>query len=457
MSNEVVTRVLESLRTKVSDFNYRNWFQNLQWEYAAPQQILVKVPSRFIKDWITDHYLELIKFEFFRQTELEHTITFKVERVVNRTLELFPDESKTVSPVAVTKPSTSTVPAAPRVMVPSGFNPKYRLDNFVVGTSNQLVHAACQAVAHQPGRSYNPFYIYSGVGLGKTHLLNAIGLEVHKSQPSWRIVYITGERFTNEVIGAIRFGKTDDLRRKYRDTCDLLLIDDIQFIAGKDRTQEEFFHTFNTLYEARKQIVLTSDSLPRNIAKLEERLKSRFSWGLMADIQSPDYETRVAILKRKAEEESLAFPDSVCHFIAEHVTANVRELEGALVRVSAFASLAKLPITLDLAQEILKDILVPSRSNLSVEMVQQAVADFYNLKISDLKSHRRHQSLALPRHIAMYLCKKHLDASLPEIGERFGGKDHTTVLHAVQKIHAHLETNTSLKGDVILLQKSLGV
>lgn len=457
MSNEIVTKVLESLRTKVSDFNYRNWFQNLQWEYSESNQVTVKVPSRFIKDWITDHYLELIKFEFFRQTEQEHTIIFKVERVVNRTMELFPEELKTTQVVPQAKPPVSVNVMAQKMSAPFGFNLKYRLDNFVVGTSNQLVHAACQAVARQPGISYNPFYIYGGVGLGKTHLLNAIGLEVHKLHPTWRIVSITGERFTNEVIGAIRFGKTDELRRKYRDTCDLLLIDDIQFIAGKDRTQEEFFHTFNTLYEARKQIVLASDSLPRNIAKLEERLKSRFSWGLMADIQSPDYETRMAILKRKAEEERVSLSDSVCSFIAEHVTTNVRELEGALVRVSAFASLAKLPVTLDLAQEVLKDIMHPSRSNLSVEMVQQAVADFYNLKISDLKSHRRHQSLALPRHIAMYLCKKHLEASLPEIGERFGGKDHTTVLHAVQKIQSHLETNTSLKGDVILLQKSLGV
>jgi chromosomal replication initiator protein len=457
MSNEIVTRVLESLRTKVSDFNYRNWFQNLQWEYGEPNQVTVKVPSRFIKDWITDHYLELIKFEFFRQTEQEHTIVFKVERVINRTMELFPEETKAAGPTQQARPVIAVQAVAPKTTTPFGFNSRYRLDNFVVGTSNQLVHAACQAVARQPGVSYNPFYIYSGVGLGKTHLLNAIGLEVHKLHPTWRIVSITGERFTNEVIGAIRFGKTDELRRKYRDTCDLLLIDDIQFIAGKDRTQEEFFHTFNTLYEARKQIVLTSDSLPRNIAKLEERLKSRFSWGLMADIQNPDYETRVAILKRKAEEERVSLSDSVCSFIAENVTTNVRELEGALVRVSAFASLAKLPVTLDLAQEVLKDIMRPSRSNLNVEMVQQAVADFYNLKISDLKSHRRHQSLALPRHIAMYLCKKHLEASLPEIGERFGGKDHTTVLHAVQKIQSHLETNTSLKGDVILLQKSLGV
>ncbi len=457
MSHEVVTKVLESLRTKVSDFNYRNWFQNLVWEYAEGL-VTIKVPTRFVRDWLTDHYLELIKFELYRHTEKEHTVVFKVERVINRTLDLFPEDAKQQeSTSTVQRPLVAAQSAQPKQRIPAGFNARYRLDNFVVGNSNQLAHAACQAVARQPARSYNPFFIYSGVGLGKTHLLNAVGLELAKQYPQLRIVYITGERFTNDVINAIRFGKTDDLRRKYRDSCDVLLVDDIQFIAGKDRTQEEFFHTFNALYEARKQIILTSDQLPKNIVNLEERLKSRFSWGLMADIQMPDYETRVAILRSKADDEGVKLTDAVCDFIAQNITNNVRELEGALVRVSAFASLAKLPITFDLAQEVLKDIVASAQTHLSVETVQKAVADFYNLKVSDLKSQRRHQSLALPRHIAMYLCKKHIDVSFPDIGDKFGGKDHTTVMHAVQKIQAHMQTNTSLKGDVILLQKSLGV
>ncbi len=460
-----LAKVQDSLRTKISDFNYRNWFKNLAWEYETPGKVTIRVPSRFVRDWIMDHYAELIKFEFFRSTETEHAITFKVDRHINKTMDLFAEKAAQTEPAKLELASVSAETQAPQVKPKqqashakiSGFNTKYRFDSYVVGSGNQLVHAASQAVATQPARSYNPLFIYGGVGLGKTHLLNAIGLEAMRQYPNFRIIYVTGERFTNEVINAIRYGKTYELRTKYRDNCDMLLIDDIQFIAGKERTMDEFFHTFNALYEMRKQIVLTSDKMPKDINGLEDRLKSRFGWGLMADIQSPDFETRVAILRKKADDEGVKIPDDALNFIAENVTANVRELEGSLVRLSAFASLAKVPVSLDLAHEVLKSIVVNPRAKLNVESIQSLVAEFYQLKIADLKSKRRHKNLAVPRQIAMYLCKTHLDVSFPELGNRFGGKDHTTVMHAVSKIRGCLVSDTTIEADVGELEKKLGI
>lgn len=458
MNNEILPKVLDSLRTKISDFNFKNWFQNLNWTYDEPSKVVVKVPSKFVRDWLTDHYMELIKFEFFRVTEQEHHISFVIDRNISKNLELFADAGK--PPVETHQPKKTTkteksVAEQEKIFSHAGFNPRYRFLNYVVSNSNQLVHAACSAVAAQPAKSYNPLFIYGGVGLGKTHLLNAIGIEVLKNYPQSRILYVTGERFTNEVISAIRYGKTYELRKKYRESCDVLLMDDVQFIAGKERTMEEFFHTFNALYEARKQIVLTSDQLPKNILNLEERLRSRFGWGLMADIQSPDYETRIAILRKKAEEDKIVLGLDVCEFIATHVTTNVRDLEGCLIRISAFASLTKLPVTLDLTKEVLKNILTDIKPSLSVDNIQTKVADFYHLKISDLKSKRRHRNLALPRQIAMYLCKTHLKVSFPELGQKFGGKDHTTVMHAVQKIKHCLTEDVTIKNEVGQLEKIL--
>lgn len=475
---EIFNKLLDSLRTKVSDFNYKNFFQNIRFEMDNDDRILVKVPTRFVRDWVRDHYRELIKFELFRHTEKEYDLVFKVDRHVSKkTLELFPD--KRVQPTAnnsnvnslqesriqdqnhsQNRPFTQQQ-AKPRKSKSKagiyGFNPKYSFDNFVVGNSNQLVHAACRAVALQPAKSYNPLFIYGDVGLGKTHLINSIGIDILKQYPNWKIIYVTGEHFTNEVINAIRYDKTFELRKKYRNNCDILLIDDIQFIAGKERTMEEFFHTFNALYEARKQIILTSDKLPKDIPNLEERLRSRFSWGLLADIQAPDYETRIAILQHKAEKEGIELSSDVCEFIAENVTSNVRDLEGSLIRVFAFASLSKVPVTLELTREVLHNILVNSKPKLSIERIQTTVSEFYNLKISDLKSKRRHKNLAVPRQIAMYLCKKHLGSSFPEIGNKFGGKDHTTVIHAFQKITKNLDQNPTITSEVYELEKILGV
>lgn len=467
MNGEIFSKVLDSLRTKVSDFNYKNWFQNLTWQEEGQDKVVVKVPSKFIRDWLQEHYQELIKFELFRHTEREYNVAFKVDRHVHKNLELF-DEPKTgalttepqptnisVKDDQPTKKTTKKTEKGPAST--AGFNPSYTFDNFVVGNSNQLVHAACRAVAIQPAKSYNPLFIYGGVGLGKTHLINAIGMDVLKQYPEWRVVYVTGEHFTNEVINAIRYDKTFELRKKYREQCDILLIDDIQFIAGKERTMEEFFHTFNALYEARKQIILTSDKLPKDIQGLEERLRSRFSWGLLADIQSPDFETRIAILQRKAEHEGIFVPTDVFEFIAQNVATNVRDLEGALIRVFAFASLSKVTINLDLAKEVLQNIVHAVRPKLSIEGVQNRVCDFYNLRIADLKSKRRHKNLAVPRQIAMYLCKKHIRSSFPEIGHKFGGKDHTTVMHAVQKITKCLGADDLIKTEVTELEKLLGI
>lgn len=472
VNNEIFSKVLDSLRTKVSDFNYKNWFQHISWQHEEPNKVLIKVPSKFIRDWLQGHYLELIKFELFRQTEMEYDIQFKVDRHVHKNLELFEEPKAAVEPkvdsesncekiseVAVKgSQAKKSAPKADKVQVATyGFNPGYTFENFVVGNSNQLVNAACRAVALQPAKSYNPLYIYGGVGLGKTHLINAIGMDVLKQYPGWRIVYVTGEHFTNEVISAIRYDKTYELRKKYREQCDILLIDDIQFIAGKERTMEEFFHTFNALYEARKQIILTSDKLPKDMQGIEERLRSRFGWGLLADIQSPDYETRIAILQRKAEREGVAVPSEVCEFIAKHVTTNVRDLEGALIRVFAFASLSKVGVGIDLAKEVLANIVTHVQPKLSIESVQSKVCDFYSLKSADLKSKRRHRNLAVPRQIAMYLCKTHIGSSFPEIGHKFGGKDHTTVMHAVSKIKKCITDDTNIQFEVTELEKLLGI
>ncbi|KXK22569.1 MAG: chromosomal replication initiator protein DnaA, partial [Armatimonadetes bacterium OLB18] len=336
-----------------------------------------------------------------------------------------------------------------------GLNPKYTFDTFVVGNSNQFAHAASRAVANLPSLAYNPLFIYGGVGLGKTHLLNAVGLEIHRTQKQLKVLYVHAEHFTNELINSIRYEKMFEFRKKYRESCDVLLIDDIQFIAGKERTQEEFFHTFNYLYESRRQVVVTSDRFPKDIPQLEERLRSRFEWGLIADIQAPDTETRVAILRKKAEEDRIALPDEVAMFLATHIRNNVRELEGSLIRLSAFSSLSGNEISVEMAREILKN-LIPDRSRaLTIEAIQKLVADHYNVKISDLKSPRRLKVLTVPRQIAMYLCRKHVKSSFPELGMKFGGKDHSTVVHAVQKIEKLLQQDLTLRNEISSLEKIL--
>jgi chromosomal replication initiator protein len=316
---------------------------------------------------------------------------------------------------------------------PAGLNPRYTFDTFIVGSSNQFAHAACRAVAEAPSRSYNPLFIYGGVGLGKTHLMHAVGQYVLKYNRGMKLTYISAERFMNEVINAVRYDRIIDFRERYR-TVDVLLVDDVQFIAGKEGTQTEFFHTFNALYDSQKQIVISSDCQPSEIPSLEERLRSRFEWGLIADIQSPDLETRIAILRKKAEAEAVPLADDVAMYIAGKIRSNIRELEGSLIRLVAYASLTGQEITLSLAQQVLRNLVDRDEKAITIETIQKFVAEYYKLKLADLKSRNNSKSIAMPRQIAMYLCKTLTHGSLPEIGRSFGGKHHSTVIHSIRKV-----------------------
>ncbi|MEW6398677.1 MAG: chromosomal replication initiator protein DnaA, partial [Bacillota bacterium] len=350
---------------------------------------------------------------------------------------------------------TSPRPAQPGEDGSSRLNPKYTFDTFVVGNCNRFAHAACQAVAESPGRVYNPLFLYGGVGLGKTHLMHAIGHLVTAGFPRLRILYISAEAFGNHLIDAIRDATTAQFRSRYR-AVDVLLIDDIQFIAGKERTQEEFFHTFNTLYEASKQIVVSSDRPPRDIPTLEERLRSRFEWGLTSDIQPPDLETRVAILRKKAQIEGFSVPNDVMLYIATQIESNIRQLEGALIRTVAFASLNRLPITISMAETVLRDLSPNERSQkITPATIQQAVCDYYGIRPADLTAKKRTQAVAFPRQVAMYLCRELTDLSLPRIGEEFGGRDHTTVLHACDKISRQMQEDRDLAASVAALTERL--
>ncbi len=334
-------------------------------------------------------------------------------------------------------------------------NPKYTFDSFVIGNSNRFAHAASLAVAESPAKAYNPLFIYGGVGLGKTHLMHAIGHYILHNNPKSQVVYVSSEKFTNELINSIKDDKNVEFRNKYRNI-DILLVDDIQFIAGKERTQEEFFHTFNALYEANKQIIISSDRPPKEIPTLEDRLRSRFEWGLIADIQAPDFETRMAILKKKADVEKLNIPNEVMVYIATKIKSNIRELEGALIRIVAFSSLTNKEISVDLASEALKDIISSKQTRqVTIDIIQEVVANYYNLKIEDLKSARRTRNIAFPRQIAMYLSRKLTDMSLPKIGEEFGGRDHTTVIHAYEKISNNLKKDESLQNAIKELNKRI--
>lgn len=447
--NKTWQDLLISIRPKVSEVNYNNWMKQIKPLGADNGTFVLSVPNSFVKEWITDYYNELITQELYKLTNKPYDLEFKVIDDVaagpaNNDNAYAPekDAAKEPSPAAAKNKNTK-------------LNPKYSFERFVVGSSNQFAHAAAMAAADLPGGHYNPLFIYGGVGLGKTHLLCAIGLRVQRLFPEKRILYLSAEEFMNEVIFCIRFEKMDKFRKKFRESCDVLLIDDIQFLVGKERTVEEFFHTFNTLYENQCQLVVTSDKLPKDLRGLEERLRSRFEWGLIADIQPPDLETRIAILKKKADLSNFVLSDDVAMFLATQIKSNVRELEGSLIRLGAFASLEGVDITVSLAKEVLKNIIRERASGCSIEAIQRTVAEFYHIKVSDLKSPRRLKSISVPRQIAMFLCKEHLKASYPEIGYRFGGKDHTTVIHAVRKISSLVNNDDLLKQDVEMIEKTL--
>lgn len=354
-------------------------------------------------------------------------------------------------------PPSKSMQSTPVASRPSHLSPKYSFDNFVVGPSNQLAHAASVAVGSSPGRRYNPFFIYGGVGLGKTHLVNAIGHRILADDPSVRILYLSAEHFTNEFIWALQNHRINEFRERYRTNCDVILMDDIQFLAGRDQTQEEFFHTFNALYHRDKQIVVTSDVYPQLIPEMEERLVSRFQSGMVADIQAPELDTRIAILQKKAEAESIELPSDVALFVAQVVKSNVRELEGTLLRVAVQADLCRRPIDLELAKHALQAVVPVSDQATTVEDVQKAVCEYFSLRLADLKSKRRHRAVSFPRMVAMYICRQRLSTSYPELGERFGGKDHTTVINAVRKIERQLKDgDLNTRSALDALERKLG-
>jgi chromosomal replication initiator protein len=413
-------RILGSIRPRVSAHSFKTWFGPTEFLAEDASSLTVKVPNAWFADWLKTHYLGFIQEALRDANRPGLTVHFRSEQH-----EVAP-EVPSAEPRPGERPSPDACYPTPLL------NPRYRFGSFVVSSCNQFAHAAAMAVAEQPKRAYNPLYIYGGVGLGKTHLMQAIGNRVVRRDGT-RMVYISAEHFMNELINAIRFERTHEFKGRFRNV-DLLLIDDIQFLAGKERTQEEFFHTFNALYDAQKQIVITSDVPPREIPTLEDRLRSRFEWGLMADLQPPDLETKMAILRKKAEAEGTPLPDDVSLFIASSCKSNIRELEGALIRVVAYASLSGKDITLDLARRTLQDLIVTESPAATAESIQKLVANYYNLKVTQLKSRTNSHQVAFPRQIAMYLCKQLTPSSLQEIGRRFGGKHHSTVIHAVQKI-----------------------
>jgi chromosomal replication initiator protein len=399
----------------------------------------IGAPNKFSRDWLAQNYLDAL-----------HQAAREVLGGHPR-ITLIVDEAVPAEPVA--PPRLERASGGGTV---EGLNPRYTFDAFVVGSSNQFAQAACQAVAELPSRAYNPLFIYGGVGLGKTHLLHAVGHQCVRLYPGMSVAYLSSERFTNELINAIRYDRTAEFRARYR-TIDLLLIDDIQFISGKERTQEEFFHTFNDLYESRKQIIVSSDSSPKDIPEIEERLRSRFEWGLIADIQPPDFETRVAIIKKKAALERVRLGDDVAYLIASRIKSNIRELEGSLTRMIAFCALTAREMTVDLAQEVLGELWGEDEKIITIDHIQRRVCDFFGLKMSDLKAKNRTKAIAFPRQVAMYLSRQMTHSSLAEIGRAFGGKDHTTVLHAVDKIQTLLQDDPKLRKTIDGLVQSVNL
>lgn len=434
---------LHYIQNKVPKQVYDTWFTPVRLDRIENKIAHIGVPNKFFGDWLHTHYGSLL-------AEAVATARGGGDLAVNFVVLQKP---------AGRQADTHTLLNAARAAGPgrsrrgAQLNPKYTFKSFVVGAGNQFAHAACMAVAEQPGKAYNPLFIYGGVGLGKTHLLNAIGNHVAE-QTDLRIAYLTTEQFTNEVINSIRYDKMMDLRKRYRHI-DMLMIDDIQFLAGKERTQEEFFHTFNALYEAHKQIVLSSDRFPKDMPDIEERLRSRFEWGLIADLQPPDVETRIAILRKKSEDEGVQLPEDVIQFLSTTMKSNIRELEGSLVRLGAYASLTGQVITLDMAKNVLRDLIGDKKKIVSMEDIQEAVCAQFHVKLTDLKSRRRSKTLVHPRQIAMYLCRELTDASYPEIGRHFGGKDHTTIIHACRQVAKAKDADSALNATLESLKEHI--
>ncbi|MHB8639816.1 MAG: chromosomal replication initiator protein DnaA [Candidatus Acidiferrales bacterium] len=432
-------KILQHMERRVNAHSFSTWFRPTRLEAAEEGRLLIRVPTAIFRKRLTQTYGDLL------QAVLAEVGT------PNARLEFICAEMEPAN-------GPAAAPAQAKLDFDSAnhqLNPRYTFETFVVGSSNQFAHAAAQAVAEQPSKSYNPLFLYGGVGLGKTHLMHAIGHVIKQRNPAARLMYVSAEKFTNEVIAAVRFDRMSAFRDRFR-TMDILLVDDIQFIAGKERTHEEFFHTFNALYEQQKQIVISSDCPPKEISAIEERLRSRFEWGLIADIQQPDLETKIAILQRKAESEQVKIGEDVAEFIARSIKSNIRELEGALIRLLAYASLTGVELSVATAQQVLKNLIDTQEKKVSIEQIQRRVGEHFGMRGQDLKVRSNSKAIAYPRQVAMYMVKQLTSASLPEIGRQFGGKHHTTVLHSINKIENLRRTDKELNKTINRLLDSFG-
>jgi len=437
--NTLWDRILQQLERRINPHSFTTWFKPTRQERAEENRIVVRVPTKLFAKRLKETYGDIVKAVLVEIGRPQLVVEFI---------------STEPEPIPAAPPQSSQA----RLDFDSAnhqLNQRYTFETFVVGASNQFAHAAARAVAEQPSKSYNPLFLYGGVGLGKTHLMQAIGHELKKRNPALRLTYISAEKFTNEVIASIRFERMAALRERFR-TMDVLMVDDIQFIATRERTQEEFFHTFNALYDQQKQIVISSDCPPKEISAIEERLRSRFEWGLIADIQPPDLETKIAILQKKAESERAHLPDDVAEYIARAIKSNIRELEGALIRLIAYASLTDAHINLQTAQQVLKNIIETQDKKVTIEQIQKAVGEHFGLRTQDLKMRSNSRVIAFPRQVAMFLVKQLTSASLPEIGKQFGGKHHTTVLHSINKIEALRQSDKDFNKTINRLLDSFG-
>ena len=451
-NSAIWSRAQEIIKGELAnDQTYNIWFAPVKFVSLASDAIILEVPNKFFQGWLLDRYMPLLRSSVQKTAGKELRIDFVLA-------EEMPEEkqkkAKTDDAKKETKPFWPFTRPAQDTAKEIGLSPKYTFDSFVIGPSNRFAHAASMAVSDSPAKAYNPLFIYGGVGLGKTHLMHAIGQNALHKLPKAKVLYISSEEFTNQLISSIQNRSTQKFREKYRNV-DILLIDDIQFIAGKESTQEEFFHTFNALYDAHKQIVVTSDRPPKEIQSLEERLISRFEWGLVTDIQPPDFETRMAIIKKKSEKETITLPEDVFYFLAEKVKTNIRELEGALIRVVAYSKLIGKEVSVDLVKEVLKDMIIEGEKKVTIDLIQKKVSEYFDIKLSDMRAKKRSKAIAYPRQVAMYLTRQLTDFSLPEIGDQFGGRDHTTVIHACEKIENDLKGKPGFKTMVDKLVQSI--
>ncbi len=428
--------VLDIIKEDLNNVSYTTWFKPIKPLKLDSNQVYLQAPEEFLRNMITRRYNNLLKnsFSHVLGKDIDIKILIPGEEIEEKDTPIKAEESQNKRENKHNYNHS----------IKSFLNPKYKFDTFIIGNSNRFAHAASLAVAESPSSAYNPLFLYGGVGLGKTHLMHAIGHYIVSNNANAKILYVTSEKFTNDLINSIKDDKNDEFRNKYR-KIDVLLVDDIQFIAGKERTQEEFFHTFNTLHSANKQIIISSDRPPKEIPTLEDRLRSRFEWGLTADIQAPDLETRIAILRKKAEHEKYEVQDEVIEYIAENIQSNIRKLEGALIRLYAYSSLTNKNVDLSLAEEALKHLISEDNKEITVEDIKKVICTYFNLTTEEINSKKKPQRISFPRQIAMYLSRKHTDHSLPKIGEEFGGRDHSTVLHAYNKIEGLLETDVDLQ------------